>query len=134
MLTGWVAGLNRECVNEQVHVDDIALCAVGIGQLVGRESVRVHERSINLVKHVRPDLPNRYSNTLLYNFESEEVQLTMYFVGGLQALVRQGIGGLGHGIRELSDAGHVVVKDVSSHNIVQGIFRDLIHPPERYVE
>ena len=55
----------------------------------------------------------------------------MYFVGGLQTLVRQGIGGLGHGIRELPDAGDVVVKDVSSHNIVQGIFRDLIHPTER---
>ena len=46
-------------------------------------------------------------------------------------MVREGIGGLGHGIRELPDAGDVVVKDVSSHNIVQGIFRDLVHPPER---
>ena len=67
MLTGWVAGLNRECVDEQVHVDDIALCAVGIGQLVGRESVRVNERGINLVKHVRPDLPDRYSDALAYS-------------------------------------------------------------------
>lgn len=131
VLTGRVTGLNGQCIDEQAHVDDVAFRAVGIGQLVGRETMRVDERGVDLVKHVCPDFSDCYSSASAYTSKIEEIELTVHFVGGLEALVRQGVGGLGHGVGELADAGNIVVEDVSSHDIVQGILRDLVHPTER---
>jgi len=56
VLTGGVARLERESVDEEMEVDDVTLSAVGVGHGGSRPAVLLHELCVDVVEDVGPDL------------------------------------------------------------------------------
>jgi hypothetical protein len=55
---GGVAGLQGEGIDEEVHEDDVAFRAVGVGPRVWRPSVHAYECGVDVVQQVGPDFPD----------------------------------------------------------------------------
>lgn len=57
-LTGGVAGLDGESIDEKVEVNNVTLSAGGVSPSSSRPSVGCNESCINVVKRVSPNLAN----------------------------------------------------------------------------